>query len=283
MLIEVKAGPFTLRGVSVAGVYTSIQVSELKVLLDTGLPLRSIAATDDVFLSHGHADHASGLASVLGIRALIGKNRTRIFLPAEIVDAVRDTLRAASRLHRCTFEPELIGMSPGDERVLRSDLLVRAFRTHHTVPSLGYLFLRRVQKLRPEFQSLPGPEIGRRRAAGDLTLFESSERLELAYITDSLSSVLESSPEVLDARVLIVECTYVGRDKTAEDAQARSHIHLDELIARADCFRNEAIVLMHFSQGHSVGEVRRTLDEQLPASLRGRVVPFLPEDDRWFG
>ena len=56
-------------------------------------------------------------------------------------------------------------MSPGDELALRGDLRVRAVRTFHPVPSLGYVLVRRVAKLQPELAGLPGPEIAARRRA----------------------------------------------------------------------------------------------------------------------
>ena len=55
-------------------------------------------------------------------------------------------------------------LQPGDERELRPDLSVRAFRTHHTGPSLGYQFFSRIPKLKPEYLDLPGKEIAIRNA-----------------------------------------------------------------------------------------------------------------------
>ena len=46
----VAAGKLTLRGVSLGGVYTSIHVPELDVLLDVGVPLRQAAAVGTLLL-----------------------------------------------------------------------------------------------------------------------------------------------------------------------------------------------------------------------------------------
>lgn len=283
MLTEVQAGPFTVRGISVGGVYTSLQVPELGVVLDAGVPIRSFASTDHLFLSHGHPDHASALGSLLGIRGLVGKSRPpRVFLPAEIQADVEDSLSVLSRLHHTAMAIEPVPMRPGDMHQLGRDLWVRAFRTHHSIPSLGYQFIRRVSKLRPEHQHLPGEEIGRLRRAG-ADIFEEQERLELAYATDTLSRVLESAPEVLDSRVLILECTFIDEHRTVEQARAFQHIHLDEIIERADRFHNEHLVLMHFSQAYSPAEVHEKVPRRLPPGLRERVRLFAPESGRWFG
>src|SRR4051812_33049380 len=58
-ILELNAGSYRVQGVSVAGVYTSLRVPELGVVLDAGVPLRSFAGTDRIFLSHAHPDHAS--------------------------------------------------------------------------------------------------------------------------------------------------------------------------------------------------------------------------------
>ncbi|WP_426751877.1 MBL fold metallo-hydrolase [Myxococcus sp. Y35] len=284
MMTEVKAGPYTVRGISVGGVYTSLQVPELDAVLDVGLPIRSFCGTDRIFLSHAHPDHASGLGAFLGIRGLIGKaTPPRVFLPAEIEANVQDALAAMSRLHHTTMAVHTVPMRPGDEQPLGRGLFVRAFQTHHPGPSLGYQFFRRVTKLRPEYQALPPQEIATRRQAGE-DLFNEVERLELAYATDTLSRVLETEPSLLDSRVLILECTFVDASHTTvEDAQAWGHLHLDELIARADQFRNETLILMHFSQSASPEVVHATLRARLPPALSERVRVFAPETGRWFG
>jgi ribonuclease Z len=287
MLTTVTAGPFTVRGVSVGGVYTSIGVPELGILFDTGMPLRTFGAVDTILLSHGHADHVGGLAALLGIRALHGKTRPpRVFMPAEIVDDLTAALAALSRLQRYPLEIEAIGMLPGDEHTLGGggggDLRVRAVRTFHPVPSLGYVIARRVGRLRPELHGLPGPEIAARRRAGEeVTVYE--DRLELAYATDTLISAVDRAPELLAARVLIMECTFLDERKSLEAARAGCHVHLDEVIERAARFENEHVVLMHFSQIYAPREIAGILDARVPPDLRRRIVPFVPDAAHWPG
>ena len=168
MLTRVTAGPYTIRGISVGGVYTSLMIPELGTVRDVGVPPRSFAAADHVFLSHGHVDHAGGLASLLGIRALIGKrNHPRVYLPTEIKDGVVAALAAMAGLQRYDMDIEPVAMEPGQVENVRGDLWGRSFRTFHPVPSLGYQLFRRVKKLRPEFIGLTGAEIMRLRSAAD--------------------------------------------------------------------------------------------------------------------
>ena len=99
--------------------------------------------------------------------------------------------------------------------------------------------MRRVAKLRPELRGLAGPDIAARRRAGE-DVTEHEDRIELGYATDTLVTALDHAPELYDARVLIIECTFLDDRKSLEAARAGCHVHLDELIERADRFRNEA-------------------------------------------
>ncbi len=272
----VAAGNLTLRGVSLGGVYTSIHVPELDLLLDVGVPLRQAAAVGTLLLSHAHADHVGALVTMLGLRGLHGlKKPLKVVMPAEIVPTLERALAAMSALQRWPLVIEAIGLEPGDEHELRRDLSVRAVRTYHPVPSLAYLLVRRVQKLRPEFVGLPGPEIGRRRVAGE-DLFTTAEHIELAYATDTLVQAIDHAPELASAQVLIMEATFLDGRKTLEDARAGCHVHLDELIARAPSILTPRLVLMHVSQLYRASEVEDILDARLPPELRARTQVLLP-------
>jgi ribonuclease Z len=144
------------------------------------------------------------------------------------------------------------------------------------------VIVRRVSKLREEFRGLPGPEIAARRLAGE-PMLDVEERLELAYATDTLVSVFDHSPELLKTRVLIMECTFLDTRKTLEAARAGCHIHLDEVIERAERFANEHIVMMHLSQLYRPDEVASILDARVPPSLRPRIIPFVPKSGHWPG
>lgn len=283
MLTEVKAGPYTVRGVSLGGVYTSLHVPELDVLFDVGIPIRSASAVGTLLLSHAHADHAGALGAFLGIRALHGiKAPLRVVMPIEIVDDVQRALDAMTALQRWPLTIEPIGVSHGDEVKLRKDLAVRAFRTFHPVPSLGYQVVRRVHKLKAAYAHLDGPEIAARRLAGE-PLLEEHEHRELAYATDTLVQVLDHEPALFDSRVLILECTFLDDRKSRDAARAGCHVHLDELVERADKVANPHVVLMHFSQLYRPDEIRPILDTRLPAELRARIVAFAPEHGEWPG
>jgi len=276
MLTDVQAGGFRISGVSVGGVYTSLMVSELSVLLDIGIAPRSFTGPSDLFLSHGHADHMGALVSLLGIRGLNRAGPLRIFLPQEIAEDLAEGVRRFTHVQGRGIPVSLVQLVPGQEALVREDLWVRAVRTLHTVPSLGYVFFRRVPKLKTAYLGLPGVEIRRLRESGE-DLFSIIERHELAYATDTLVDVLETEPLLRSARVLVLECTFLDDRKSREECREKCHIHLDELLERAHLLQNEHIVLMHFSQIYQPAEVRHLLKQRLPQELLERVVAFCPD------
>lgn len=282
MLTSVTAGPFTIKGLSLGGIYTSLYVQELDALLDVGLASRHTATARNIFLSHAHADHMGALGTLMGLRGLYRCPPPRLFLPAAILDHVKETLAVLGKLQHHPFEAEFEPMNPGDERALRPGMVVRAFKTHHPVPSLGYEFVRKTTKLRPEWSNLSGPEIARRKAAGEFdALFFTQETSDLAYATDTLLRVIDTHPALLSTRVLIMECSFLDERKDLADSRAGCHVHLTEVLERADEFQNEALVLMHFSQLYEPDDVRAILQRRCPPKLLERIVPFVPSEPRW--
>jgi len=282
MLLTVQAGPYTVRGVSTGGVYTSLHVPELGVLLDVGMAPRSFAGVGHIFLTHGHADHAAALGALLGIRALSRVPPPRVVMPAQIADDVQVALAALGRLQGFELPIDPVPVEPGSEFDVRPDLSVRVLAAHHVVPTVGYQFFSRVRKLRPEFVGLPGQEIGRRRLAGE-DLFDVVERLELAYLTDTTVDALEENPSLFETRVLLIECTFLDERKTPEAARDCGHVHLDDLVRLAPRFRNDAVVLVHFSQQYRPSEVHASLARRCPEELARRFIAFAPRREPWPG
>lgn len=280
MLTTVFAGPYTVTGVSLGGVYTSLHIPQLDALLDIGMASRHTAATRNLFISHGHADHVGAIGTLMGIRGLHRFAPPRVFMPGEIEEGFGQALSGLAKIQRYDMAMKTEALSPGDERCLKGDMHVRAFRTHHPVPSLGYQFFRRVSKLKSAFKSLPGPEIARRKKASE-DIFEIHESPELAYATDTLIRVLDTSPELLKSRVLIMECSFLDERKSLASSRAGCHIHLDEIVERADSFENEHIVLMHFSQLYEPAEIHAILQKRCPDHLWRRIIPFAPASGPW--
>jgi ribonuclease Z len=101
------------------------------------------------------------------------------------------------------------------------------------------------------------------------------ESPEIAFTGDTLIEVVENEEAVRKARLLILEVTFLDDRVSVADCRAKGHVHLDEVIERAELFENEALLFTHFSERYTSAEIAEIIDRRLPPSLRERVTPLL--------
>jgi ribonuclease Z len=260
--VELRLGDLCIVGESRAGDETWFRVNPPGLALDVGRGALQLAGAHDLFLSHGHLDHALGLPYVLSQRSLHRSVDTRVFCPAEIAEPLGDLVRAAERLERAAYRYRIEPLAPGDRVEVGRNLAVETFATDHVVPTLGYHLLRKKRRLAPAFQGLPPAELVALRSRGVDTA-EVVEELRLSYCADTGPAVFELEPRLYSSPVLMLECTFLAREQRDRGGRYK-HMHLCDLEERADRFENQALVLHHLSRRHSVEELRREVEERLP-------------------
>lgn len=271
--VRVEAAGIEIEGVSIAGHESFYKVPGFHALLDFGRAPEDAVAYSTVCLTHGHLDHAAGLAHHASRRRLAGLPGARVFAPQEAAPDLEAWVAACERLEKVAYGVDLVPSRPGDRVPLRRDLELRVLPGRHRVPSIGYLFSEVRHKLRDELAGRTGPEIAALRARG-VGVTRREEIPLLAYPGDCGVEIFDAAPELFTARVLLVECSFLRPDDV-DRARVYGHLHLKDFLDRADRFENEAIVLTHFSQRYSAEEIREGL-RALPEGLARRVVPFLP-------
>jgi len=264
----------TIEGYSRAAVQSYWRVPELKLGFDMGAQPWSFMSTPTWFVTHTHLDHIAALPVLVARRRMMKMEPPTIYLPAEAVEGVELLLRAMQRLDRGRMPVNLIGLKPDDEVEISRELVVKAFATKHTIPSLGYLVWERRKKLKPEYQSLSNDQIRDLRLSG----VEVSAEIRLpkvAYLGDTAPAGLDAFPETYRAQILIMELTFVAPNERASLIHKFGHTHLDDLLDRADLFQNEVIITSHFSTRLHSDQIQRIVEKRLPDSLRGRVKIWL--------
>ncbi len=189
----------TIEGYSRAAVQSYWRIPELKLGFDMGAQPWSFMSTPTWFVTHTHLDHIAALPVLVARRRMMKMEPPTIYLPAEAVEGVEALLRAFQRLDRGRMPANLIGLKPGDEVELSRELVVKAFATKHTIPSLGFLVWERRKKLKPEYQSLTGDQIRDLRLSG----VEVSAEIRLpkvAYLGDTAPPGLDAMPEIYQRR-----------------------------------------------------------------------------------
>ena len=264
----------TIEGYSRAAVQSYWRVPELRLGFDLGGQPWSFMTTPTWFVTHTHLDHVAALPVLVARRRMMKMEPPTIYLPAEAVEGVELLLRAMQRLDRGRLPARLVGLQAGAEVELSRELVVKAFATKHTIPSLGYLVWERRKKLKPEYHDLSGEQIRDLRLSG----VEVSAELRMpkvAYLGDTAPPGLDAFPEVYRAQILIVEMTFVAPNERAALIHKFGHTHLDDLVARADRFENEVIIASHFSTRLHPDQIQRIIEKRLPDSLRGRLKVWL--------
>jgi ribonuclease Z len=264
----------TIEGYSRAAVQSYWRVPELKIGLDLGAQPWDFMGTQTWLVTHTHLDHVAALPVYVARRRMMKMEPPVIYLPEEAIEDVRRLLLVMQRLDRGRMVCELRGIRGGQEIELSRDHVVTAFATTHTIPSVGYLVWERRNKLKEEFQGLPGDKIRDLRLAGTPVTREVRTPL-LAYTGDTSPAGLDNFPPAFEAKVLITEMSFIRPNHRREKIHKFGHMHLDDFIERADRFKNELIIVAHFSTRYHPGEVRHLLEAKLPPSLRDRVKLWL--------
>jgi ribonuclease Z len=179
-------------------------------------------------------------------------------------------LRAFEKTQRYPLIDHLVPVESGARYPIGRDVWLEPFRTYHPVPSNGYIVGRSVRKLRDEFAGTPGSEIARLKREG-VEIDRLEDQRFLAVTGDTLPEVFDRTPALHEVDVLLTECTFLDGRKDLADARSGGHVHLDELLPRADLFRNRQLVLSHFSQIYTPPEVPALLAplaERLACELR---------------
>jgi len=130
-------------------------------------------------------------------------------VPLSAVEPLLHAKAAYELLDGHAFQADIVGVKPGDVIRIHPNVKARVFLTKHRVPSQGYALIREKSKgLKAEFRHLSSRELALRRKAGE-EVTDTEEMVEAAYTGDTILDAVLNEPLVTQARLLIVECTYL--------------------------------------------------------------------------
>lgn len=254
-------------GVSIAGIETAIVAPELRLVLDMGRCTRAAVQQPLVLLSHGHLDHMGAIAQHAARRALLHMSHGIYIVPKSIATHVEQFFNAAGQLDGQVIPRQVVALEPGEEWQIGPQRWLRPFETYHRVPSQGYTVWERRQRLREEFRDLPGPRLAALREQG-VEIQVPYQSALLSFTGDTRVEVLERTPELQHTRSLVIEVTFLDELVSVESARSMGHIHLSELLDRAELLPRSELVLSHFSARYREGDVARIISARVPDELR---------------
>ncbi|PWZ14349.1 tRNase Z TRZ2, chloroplastic [Zea mays] len=244
-----------------------------------------------------------GLPMYIATRGLYNLKPPTVFVPPCIRDDVEDLLQVHRRTSQIELKVELVALDLGETYEIRNDLVARPFQTYHTIPSQvlllrasrhlffvichdlmpidiihpmngvkGYVIYSIRRKLKKQYAHLKGSQIMKLKQSGteitDTILYP-----EVAFTGDTKSDFIldPRNADALRAKVLITEATFLDDHVDVEHAREHGHMHLSEIMEHFQWFRNETIVLTHFSNRYSLEDIRQAVSRLQP-KLNSKVV-----------
>jgi len=248
--LQLAVGGLTLLGTSVGARATAFALPELGVVLDLGRLTPILAEQPVVLLSHGHLDHLSGILAYLNLRARFHTSQpTAVFGPPELMRPLRKTLQLMPGMEavrkRMRLDDLLRDADPGLEVKVRGGR-ARPFPVDHSVPTFGW------------------------------TLWTGkSERPALVYAADSSVDPFRAAPELLDARVAIVECSCPEKNRRFAARMAK-HAHVLDWVDLAPDLTCDVLVLAHLPE--LPADELEELVMPLARELSGELVLWAPAE-----
>ena len=269
-LAQIKIDDLEIIGYSVAGEETVVAMPQLDVCFDIGKAPHQVISINHILLTHGHMDHAAGIAYYLSHRNFSGQSPGTILAPGNLLGPIREIIDAWSRLDGNKIPANLVGVKAGDEYQIKPNLFTRVFPTKHSRGSVGYTVLEKRKKIKPEYAKLTGPQIVELKKQG----IEIDNPLEIpivTYLGDTQNVDFSQLKYIVESKILIAECTFYETEHSGR-AEAGRHIHINEFAELIEKLQNEHIIITHTTQRTPMREIRRILKETLPAEKYDKVI-----------
>ncbi len=266
-----KHNGLTIEGYSRAAVQSYWRIPELKIGFDLGGCPWSFTGTSTFLVTHPHLDHMSSLPTIVARRRMMKMSQPTIYMPEDSVEATERLMKVWQRLDRGRMYAKLVGVKAGDEFELSREHVVTVFPTTHTVPSVGYVIWERRKKLRPDLADKTQDQIRDIKMSGEEVSVEVRVPI-VCYTGDTAPPGLDACEQTYLSKILITEMTFFRPEHRREKIHKFGHMHLDDLLERADKFQNELIVLTHLSTRYHDGQFRKLIEERFPEHLRQKIM-----------
>jgi ribonuclease Z len=258
-------------GSSIGSYGTCLMVPSFDLAFDMGRCPEVAVSIGTICITHGHMDHIGSLGVHCARRELKKLPPPTYIVGPEIAEGVEEMMTSLRKLDGSRLKHNLVVLRPGEEHQLTKYASIRPFRSIHVVPCQGYAVWRTKQKLRPDLEGKSSEEVRVMAQAGEKVTVEVTTP-EVAYTGDTSIEVLENEAAVREAKVLIMEATFLDDRVSVEKTRAYGHTHLDEIYERASLFQNEAVLLTHVSMRYTPTESRSIVENRTPPPpLIGRV------------
>lgn len=256
-------------GYSVSGEETVVGMPQLDVCFDIGKAPGQVIPINHVLLTHGHMDHAAGIAYYLSNRHFNDQSPGTILAPENCIPPIRDIVDAWGRLDGNRIPCKLVGVKPGDEYPVKPNMVARVFPTRHVRGSVGFSIIEKRKKLKPEYLKLTGPQIVELKRQ-NIPIDDPVELPIVSYFGDTKFVDYSQLEYIRKCRILIIECTFF-LDEHQDRADAGHHLHIGEFAEVVEKMECEHIIVTHLTKRTPMRDVRDIFKKHLSPATYDKI------------
>lgn len=248
-------------GYSVAGEESVIAMPQLDVCFDIGKAPDQVIPINNVLLTHGHMDHAAGIAYYLSHRNFNGQEPGTVLAPANSMPHIKKIIDAWGDLDGNTIPAKLKGVKPGEEYQVKPNLYARVFPVKHSFGAVGYSIIEKRKKLKEEYLQLNSRQIVELKKQG----VEIDYQIELPIVTyfgDTQYVDYSQLEYIKNCKILIIECTFY-EDEHIERAKAGRHMHVNEFAGLVEVMNNEHVIVSHVTHRTALRDAKKMLKARM--------------------
>lgn len=265
-LIEKTFGDTRLLGYSLGGEESVLIAPELNVAFDVGRAPREVIPIENICITHGHMDHAAGVAYYFSQRGFLGLEGGRVIIHRDLAQHIQRLMAIWADIEGHPSPGTVEGVDHLEDVELRRGLVVRAFSVNHSASALGFSVIEKRHKLKTEFVGKSGPQLVELKKQG-FAIEEHVEVTLLTYTGDTALGKFLELPFVRSSKLVLLECTFFDREHM-DRARAGRHIHVNDLPTAFAALPHSQIVLTHTTRRTDMRFNKRAVERVLsPADL----------------
>lgn len=272
-LIEKTLDGIRLLGYSLGGEESVIIAPEFNVAFDVGRAPREVIPIENVCITHGHMDHAAGVAYYFSQRGFLGIAGGRVIIHRSLAQYIQQLMAIWAEIERHPSPGVVHGVEHLEDVEIRRGLVVRAFEVNHCNGALGYSLIEKRHKLKADFVGKTGPQLVELKRQG-IAIEEHVEVTLLTYTGDTAIGKFLELDFVRNSRAVLLECTFFEREHL-DRARAGRHVHVNDLPQLFAALPNSQIMLTHTTRRTDMRMNKRMVEKVLSPADMARCSIFM--------
>jgi len=272
-LIEKTLDGIKLAGFTLGGEESVIIAPEFNVAFDVGRAPREVIPIENVCITHGHMDHAAGVAYYFSQRGFLGIAGGRVIIHRSLAKYIQQLMAVWAEIERHPSPGVVLGVEHLEDVEIRRGLVVRPFDVNHCPGALGYSLIEKRHKLREEFLGKTGPQLVALKKEG-VQIEVQVEVTLLTYTGDTAIGKFLELDFVRNSRAVLLECTFFDREHI-DRARAGRHVHVSDLPQLFAALPGSQIMLTHTTRRTDMRINKRIVEKVLSSSDMARCSIFM--------